>query len=101
MTEGILGTIIVTLGSMIAAVGGWLFGRKKVAAEEQSLTTATALSLLGPLKGELDELRVKVGQLSSEVDLFHRWALELTAQVESLGQYPVTLEEVRRRHGLD
>lgn len=95
--------IVVPVFAAIAAIlGSWLTvraGKKKAGADAAETLTDIALSLVEPLKIELEELKIEVGLLKRENEVLHKWAQLLFSQVIEEGGEPVSFDQVKKLLG--
>lgn len=99
----IIVSVVAAAGTVFAA---WLtvrVGRRKVAADATQTLTGIALSLVEPLKAEIDELKKEldhmereIGLLKRENEILHRWSQLLFSQVVESGGDPISFEQVQK-----
>jgi sensor domain CHASE-containing protein len=77
--------------------------KKRVAADATETLTNIALSLVAPLKAEIDELKKEydeledaVSKLKAENELLHRWSQLLFSQVVESGGEPIGFDQVQK-----
>ena len=98
--------ILISVIAALATVGAsWLtvrVGRKKADADAVETLTDVALSLVKPLKVEIEilkekqaELMKKIVPLEEENAILHRWSQLLFSQVVEAGQEPIPFSQVK------
>jgi sensor domain CHASE-containing protein len=97
--------LIAAISGVVSIITATLVVRaskKKVAADATATLTTIALSLVEPLKAEIDELKKEYKELEADVTnlkaenaILHRWSQLLFSQVVELGSDPIPFEQVK------
>lgn len=89
ITVALIGIAGVLVGSLVS----WLFQRGKNKADITKVITDTAMSLIQPLKAELEDLKREVKRLKAENADLKDWAEALVCQIKELGKEPIAFKQ--------
>ena len=90
--------IAIAIIAIVPGVWALIATRKKSGAEATDIITDTAMSLIAPLKGEIDDLRQQLDDLRQENELLRKWAKDLVIQVIQLGGKPCPEPDLPTNH---
>ena len=98
--------LIAAFSGVVSVVTAFLVTRaskKKVAADATATLTGIALSLVAPLKFEIDALKEELSGVEDEIkklkvenEMLHRWSQLLFSQVVESGGDPISFEQVKK-----
>ena len=101
--------LIAAFSGVVSVVTAFLVTRaskKKVAADATATLTGIALSLVEPLKFEIDALKEELSGVEDEIkklkvenEILHRWSQLLFSQVVESGGEPISFDQAQKLAG--
>jgi FtsZ-binding cell division protein ZapB len=93
MDTDITVALIGIAGVLAGALVSWFLQRGKNKADITKTITDTAMSLIQPLKAEIEDLKKEMKRLKTENASLKEWAEALCCQIKELGKEPVEFKE--------
>lgn len=73
--------------------------KRRVEADNAKTVTDIAMSLIEPLKAEIDELKAALRASENEKHLLMQWAATLVEHLVKVGERPQTFDEFKQQNG--